>query len=55
VSRPAWKKENREKEVANCSTRMFVDTFKNPRPVMTFANKGTAPFTLEQDRDYFVH
>jgi SWI/SNF-related matrix-associated actin-dependent regulator of chromatin subfamily A member 5 len=28
----------------------FVDTFKNPRQEMTFANKGTAPFTLEQDR-----
>lgn len=28
----------------------FVDTFENPRRDMTFANKGTAPFTLEQDR-----
>lgn len=28
----------------------FVGTFKDPRKTMTFANKGTAHFTLEQDR-----
>ena len=28
----------------------FVNTFKDPRRNMTFANKGTAHFTLEQDR-----
>lgn len=28
----------------------FVSTFANPRQEMTFANKGTQPFALEQDR-----
>mmetsp|Transcript_1510 Transcript_1510/g.2171 ORF Transcript_1510/g.2171 Transcript_1510/m.2171 type:complete len:1046 (-) Transcript_1510:64-3201(-) len=30
--------------------KKFVNTFKNPRKEMTFANKGTAHFSLEQDR-----
>ncbi|EEC47587.1 predicted protein, partial [Phaeodactylum tricornutum CCAP 1055/1] len=28
----------------------FVNTFENPRDDMVFANKGTTPFALEQDR-----
>lgn len=30
--------------------KQFVSTFENPRREMTFANKGTAHFALEQDR-----
>lgn len=43
------KKIEKQKKLSNLLTK-FVSTFDNPRQEMTFANKGTTHFALEQDR-----
>jgi SWI/SNF-related matrix-associated actin-dependent regulator of chromatin subfamily A member 5 len=43
------KKLAKQKKLSALLTK-FVSTFDNPRDDMTFANKGTAHFALEQDR-----